>query len=1157
MADNLPSTEDFKLPDDVGTLSQMRDQLSDYLNTLERNTDSVNAWLSKHQNTIIVGMHQLNRALSQKDEEKALKAFRDLGETAGFVLSVQDFGKAAEDAFGKDSKFGKEIKKTEAGVPKAIIEDLPELKLPEANAPAAAAAAAPAPEPEPPKKEESKKSIWNPGTWFKGDSGKSDNAEEEAQRKIDEIKRHWRLVRSELISLQSDRHYYVDSFMDWVGETLAPENGTVDPETDKLMEKYQNPQVVIDLALKDYAEVMQVKAGVVRDRALLYSKTAQLIDEQRIAEFATMLPALFPETETVESAQMKALLLQDYGVASFAEMALDRTERRDEQLILLKTALQYENEFKLTGLNTPAQHFERVLKETLAAKDPLDSEALSVAINKMKTGKPEDDNKLIGLPVSGPSVFERIVTRFAKDPDEMEKALGQVLHSLAKQPIKVETQLREFVTAVEAKDAKKLGSVISAIGVTGAQAFKGLWNLSYPGVSLTGEIVKATRDTAELSALVGIAQPAGLLDELKVNSNAAQGDVKNIIKFLNDHVMPEHGDFSLNAARKLIGSSFAGGGLDQLRRELTRPDGWLQQAATGNLAPEGRVSWVAALLEPWGSNIVKSNILAEAARTATTAAARKALAGMEANLTGLNVRLDDERILTNIGRIANMWYDADSKVMRLTVNGTGHTVIDEVSPQMAKEILDHMKRREPGFESEFDGIYNPRNIDRIVTTKNGTMIYWGNHSGVLNVPEKTIDDLHRRDGFVHITSAKSNQRHSINLDAVTLLQPLADGTHLLVDKSGTVEVVEGKVDVDAKGSKLLDLNGTWFNPRNASILSLDADKGLLEFRAESNDFEDLLESAAPGQYFYSVQLGKQDIKAIEKAIADEPSVRSPGGSLKNMYFSFDRLGYMMYSEERETGFSVRKFGPSKKPGFVAAEESLANSIYQGLSGDNDLVTVGNVITHKSLIDDAYYNAEKQRFYMVLSNDILQVPCDEAEAYEVLKKLAKEDGFTTVGASMIQNPKGVGTVELPADIVNMNRAVLQFYSPAQEKTFLVAENDRAFHIGYDRKQADALFDALEDKGLEKARAATPKPDEWVKKLREVQESLSDQVIRGTPSLTELGRDYLLQQVVGKPAETRPVPQPKKDFSVVAAAPVKAGDAFTYPQRHHRKPVAPKP
>ena len=71
MADDLPSNAQakqaatFKLPEDLNTLSQMRDQLSDYLNTLERNTDSVNAWLSKNQNDIIVGLHRLNRALAK------------------------------------------------------------------------------------------------------------------------------------------------------------------------------------------------------------------------------------------------------------------------------------------------------------------------------------------------------------------------------------------------------------------------------------------------------------------------------------------------------------------------------------------------------------------------------------------------------------------------------------------------------------------------------------------------------------------------------------------------------------------------------------------------------------------------------------------------------------------------------------------------------------------------------------------------------------------------------------------------------------------------------------------------------------------------------------------------------------------------------------
>ncbi|HYD19483.1 MAG TPA: hypothetical protein VEF76_13490, partial [Patescibacteria group bacterium] len=340
MADTA-SNDLFRLPEDLDSLARMRDQLSDYLNTLERNTDSVNAWLQKSQNGIIVGHHQLNRAVAQKNEKAALQAIQDLGDAAGFVLSMQDFKGQVATAFGTDSAVAKEVARHEPGVPKAILEVLPNITKPDPDAPAPVIRVAPAPvaaEPDP----EKKRSIWNPGTWF----GKDERAEEEArrdaaaeaERKIEEIKRHWRLVRSELISLQSDRHYYVDSFMDWVGETLAPQQDTDEVEARKLMEKYQNPQFVIDLAVQDYAEVMEVKVGQLRDRALRYSETAALIDEQRIGDFTATLRTLFPKNETTDSKQIKDLLLQDYKVVSFAEMALDRVQSRADQLLLLKMA---------------------------------------------------------------------------------------------------------------------------------------------------------------------------------------------------------------------------------------------------------------------------------------------------------------------------------------------------------------------------------------------------------------------------------------------------------------------------------------------------------------------------------------------------------------------------------------------------------------------------------------------------------------------------------------------------------------------------------------------------------------------------------------------------------------------------------------------------
>ncbi len=1154
MADSLPSNGDFKLPEDLSTLSQMRDQLSDYLNTLERNTDSVNAWLHKHQNSVIVGHHQLNRSVSLKNEKDALQALQDLGETAGFVLSMQDFKGQAEAAFGADSAVAKEIAKHALGVPKAILEDLPEIKLPDANAPAAYVPPLPRPElPEP--EPEKKRSVWNPATWF----GKSErdeeearkSAEAEAQRKIEEIKRHWRLVRSELIGLQSDRHYYVDSFMDWVGETLSPQKES-ETEAKKLMEKYQNPQFVIDLAVKDYAEVMEVKVGMVKNRALLYSQTAALIDEQRIQEFNALLPNLFPKPETSESKQLKQLLLQDYKVVSFAEMALDRVTKRDDQLLLLKTALTHEPDFKLSGLSAKTQVFERILKEVTSAQDPLDPSALSLTLKKLGIGN-DNGAELINLKNSTKTVFERLATRFNTSLAKMQDAVGHVLGGLGSTTGPSDKQLAGFVAAVRAQDPIKLGTVLSSLdGGAGTLSFKGLWNLTYPGVSLIEEISKTAKTTADLSALTDLALRAGLTDEFKVGTNAVQGDAKNVLKFINEKVMPEHEDFNLAVLRKLIGASFANAGLDQLRKELTRAGGWLEQVAVSPLNAEGRLNWTAALMEPWSSNIVKSNILFEAAQTAKNPEAKKALLSMESNLTGENVRLEDGRILTNLDRLANIWYDEESKVMRLTVNGTGHTMLEGVSPQTAKEVLTHIQRKAPFLQPEYDGLYNPSNLDRIVTTPQKTAIYWGNHTGMLNVPDDTIAALHKHPDFLHVTNSGNGQTHSINLKTVALLQPLSDGTHLLVDKYGAVQVLEGKIDLKAKDS-LLDLSGTYFNPRNASILSLDGTKNTVGFRAESKDFEDLLESVSTGQYFYNLDLSDADFARAQSAVAAAPAIASANkGDLKNLHFNFEALGYMKYSDEREAGFSIRKNGPAKTSGFIATqEEALAKNIFAGLSSNPNLVTVGNVITHKDMIDDAYYNADKQRFYMVLNNDILPIPADEDQSYKALQSLSKEDGFMVVGASTVPSPTGRGTVEVPADIINLNRTVMQFYSDAQDKTFLVADNERFFYIGYDKQQAASLFDLLEKQGLQDAKAATPKALGWTQKLAETAEALPTVMVRVTPSLTDLSREHLLQQAVGQTGENRAMPEPKKDFSIVAA-PYKSNALLEYPVRPNVAP-----
>jgi hypothetical protein len=1159
MADTLPSNNPFKLPEDVTTLSQMRDQLSDYLNTLERNTDAINLWLQKNQPQLIMGYHRLVRTVKyQKDEQEALKTLAAFGDAAGFVLSIGDFAGLSDAVFGANSALSQEIRRSQVGVPPKILEELPEIKLPDPNAPPKIIA--PPPPPPEPEKEPEKKKWWQPSGWFKKDNKPAGPDPEEVaaeeQRRAEELRRHWRLVRGELISLQSDRHYYIDSFMNWVGETLAPEKGSATPNVDKLMETYQNPQYVIDLARSDYDLVINVKAQGVRDKASAYSKTASLIDEQKISEFAALLPTLFPKTETNETKQLKEFLLQDFGVTSFADMALTRVKSRADQLLLFETALKYETEIRLTGQPTKRDIFEYIFAQTTDANDPLDSRAIKLALDKMRTGK-DDLADLIGLKSGAPqTVFERLVNRFKASATAVRAAMEQLIDGLADNRDRAQDTLVSFMEAVGKKDAQRLGSQLDAMARTQTgHKFMALWELSHPSGSapLVAQLEATAKNGAELAMLMDKALSAGILDELKINSNAVNGSAANFFSFFNKHVMPPTGDFSLNTARRLVAASFANGGLDRLRTELTQAHGWLEQAASSKLSQDGKLNWIAALLEPFQSDAAKANILFEAANARGADPAAAAVLGkLEKNFAGNNVRLSDGKILTNLDRIANIWYNAETKAMRYTVNGTGQTFMEGLSPVEAREVLTLLQRK-GGFMTEYDGVYNPENIDRIATDQNGTKITWNRHTGELNVDQATLDALHARDDFAHITG-RNGATLSINQKSIALLQPLSDGTHLLVDRYGSVQILDGAVSLSAK-PPLLDLSGTWFNPKNAALMQLNADKNTLEFRCESNDFDDLLESAVPGQYFYPVELAsKADFRKLEQAIAADGMIAAPGGkSLQQLHFNFAQLGYLMFTDSRDTGFTCRKYGPTKKPGFISAEEDLARGIFSGLSSNPNLICAENVITHKACVDDAYYNADKEHFYMLVGNDILQIPCEEAPAYKILKKLANEDGFAVVGANYVRGPSGL--IEMPADVVQMKHATMLFYSAAQDKTFVVADNDK-FPISLDADQSRDLFDLIEKQGLEAARAETAKAA-WTQNLKDVLASLPAQQVKIAPSLTELSREYLLQQVLGEQTESRPMPNPQADFSI-AAAPLKANDNFTYPVRE-RAPAkrSPKP
>lgn len=1150
MADSLPSPTPFKLPEDVHLLARLRDQLDDYLSTLERNTDSINGWLAENQNDIIVRHHQLVRAITHdKDEAKADTALKNLGDMTGFVLNLQDFEKLAADQFGKDSKIAKAIAKAPRGFPAKILEDLPEISVPQDGADVAPAAIVPVANTQPEEEEQPKKGFWSSvGGWFKGK-----DPEEEAREKEAAVRRHWRNVRSELVSLQSDRHYYIDSFMDWIGENLAPEN----PEASAapLMQQYQDPQYVINLAQADYAEVNEGKTRRLADQSLDYSRIARTFDEQRIGEFIQMLPTLFPKTETPESKQLKTLLLTDYGVASFAELALTHVKDRKDELALLSAALTHETKFEIAGLKSGAQIFERVLGHVLDTK-PLDSSALQLTIEKLKKQE-KDPAALLDLSHANKTVFKRIEKRFGTDYAAVSKATDHVAKGLTGQQSPIQS-VTDVVKAAAAKDVQTLAATLGKVQARSGHAFMAMWHLTYPEKSIVKTLTDGVKTRKELSWVMENALKAGILDELKGASNAATGSTQNIVNFIDKTIAPSlatEDSFSRDTARQLIAFGFANGGLDQMRREMTKKDGWLETIVTSPvLSTTDKLQWTAALLEPFASDVIKANILNDAATKAADKDAAQALGDMEKTFTGGNIRLGDDKILTNLDRIANVWYNPEPQTLRFTVNGTGHTLMEGISPALARETLELLQRKGT-FESEYDGLFNTDNIDRVVSTAQGPKVSWHRHTADLNVTEAQLAALHKRTDFLHEDDPKTGNTFSINQNSVTLLQPLEDGTHLLVDKYGTALILDGKIRLEAQ-KPLLDLGGVYFNPENASIVSLSADKSSIEFRCENKEFDDFLDKAAPGEYFYNVPLpSAADVKTVEKALKAQTATQTPGDTLDNLYFNLSALGFMMYETEGETGFHCRKYGPVRKQGFINTEADLAKAVFEGLVKDDKLFTIENVITHKDAIDDAYYNADKALFYLVIGQDILSVPCDEDTAYDALKKLSKESGFEVVGANYIENPKkpGVGVVEMPADVVNLNRATLLAFNAAQKETMVTADTDK-FPISLDRAQAQTLFDTLESDGQAAAKQKS-KANGWTHGLKDSFIRLPRIDVKIAPSITELSPAYLLKQASGETAETRSMPKLDTDFAIAAAA-LKANDKFTYPVSRTRAPITAK-
>lgn len=353
----MPEPQQQPVPQRViDTPAALRDEtlrLHSYLSKLDGAMQEAEAWVEMRQKPLIFGAHWLEITIKTGREKEAFELLGALGDMAGLVLGFKDYEALAKKAFGPDSILLMHMRRQKGVLPDAFRAPPPAPEF----APVAASPLLPAAPPPPPAPE---KKWWHPKTW-----GRRKEEAAPVNTAADIATREWKEAQDVIAHMQDHRQYYVDSFMDWAGETLAPENPQA-PKGTELMQDYLQPQRIAQLAEQDYRDRLARLGRDLATQSNAYGRMAALLDDGNVTLFSAHL---YPEPDTTESRLMRKWLLEDYGAASFTELALARRVTPQQRQWLLKAALGHERNVVLADPLRKGQHIQIREKILSRARD--------------------------------------------------------------------------------------------------------------------------------------------------------------------------------------------------------------------------------------------------------------------------------------------------------------------------------------------------------------------------------------------------------------------------------------------------------------------------------------------------------------------------------------------------------------------------------------------------------------------------------------------------------------------------------------------------------------------------------------------------------------------------------------------------------------------
>lgn len=339
MADSADIQTDIQAGEQPLGAAALRDahgRLTAYFDALDERDRQIAAWIKPFEYLVAQGYHWIDFALEQKSQDVAVDMVKALGDAAGLVIFLGDFAKRAEEVFGPRSRLVDEIKMRRTALPDLLLHEIPLPAVPDVTF-ALPASSAPPPPPAPPVTVQKDKKWWNPGNWFGGSEAEA--APDAAAIAASEAEKEQRAARAAFGVLQGERFYYVDSFMDWVGDTLTGEGGGFNGNA---AAHTANPLRIAERARDEQRRNTARALGQLENRVREYHAVARLFDMQDIPAFAVELRKLFKAGNDEDAQRLRNWLLSSYGVASFTELATERVRDPDHAVLLTRIALELE-----------------------------------------------------------------------------------------------------------------------------------------------------------------------------------------------------------------------------------------------------------------------------------------------------------------------------------------------------------------------------------------------------------------------------------------------------------------------------------------------------------------------------------------------------------------------------------------------------------------------------------------------------------------------------------------------------------------------------------------------------------------------------------------------------------------------------------------------